>query len=273
MKKFLVLLFLLIPFVFTACSQNINDETGLSGTINLAGSTSMEKLSNSLGELFMQMYPNVSVISQFTGSSAGISAVINKTADIGNSSRYLKDEEKEEGAVENIVAMDCIVIIANPNNSVDNLTKEQLVAIYDGSIRNWSEVGGEDTPIVVIGRESGSGTRSAFEEILDLEEKCKYAQEIDSTGAVVAKVSTIRGAIGYVSLDVIDDSVKTIAIDGVPPTTENVLSEEYILTRPFIMATNGEISEQSILIQEFFNLINSEDGKKLIEKVGLVSVS
>ena len=248
--------------------------TELSGNITMNGSTSMEKLSNSLSEVFMQKYPNVTVTAQFTGSSSGIEAVANGTVDIGNSSRALKEEEKQKGVVENIVALDGIAIITHQDNTVSDLTLEQLKGIYDGTIKNWSEIGGEDMGIVVIGREAGSGTRGAFEEILDLEDKCVYSQEIDSTGAVVGKVESTPGSIGYVSLDVIHNAtVKPLKINTIEPTADNIKSGEYVLSRPFVMATKGEISEQRPEVQELFNFLNSEEGKTLIEKVGLVSLN
>lgn len=250
-----------------------NGSSQLSGSITMNGSTSMEKLSNSLAEVFMQKYPNVTVTAQFTGSSAGVEAVANKTVDIGNSSRNLKQEELDKGIIENIVALDGIAIITHPESTVSDLTLDQLKGIYNGTIKNWSEVGGEDMGIVVIGRESGSGTRGAFEEILELKDQCVYSQEIDSTGAVVGKVESTPGSIGYVSLDVIENSsAKVLNIDGSEPTSETIKSGEYKLSRPFVMATNGQISEQKPEVQELFNFLSSEEGKQLIEKVGLVSL-
>lgn len=250
-----------------------NGNSQLSGSITMNGSTSMEKLSNSLAEVFMQKYPNVTVTAQFTGSSAGVEAVANKTVDIGNSSRNLKQEELDKGIIENIVALDGIAIITHPESTVSDLTLDQLKGIYNGTIKNWSEVGGEDMGIVVIGRESGSGTRGAFEEILELKDQCVYSQEIDSTGAVVGKVESTPGSIGYVSLDVIENSsAKVLNIDGSEPTSETIKSGEYKLSRPFVMATNGQISEQKPEVQELFNFLSSEEGKQLIEKVGLVSL-
>lgn len=257
-----------------AGDNNTSDgNSQLSGSITMNGSTSMEKLSNSLAEVFMQKYPNVTVTAQFTGSSAGVEAVTNKTVDIGNSSRNLKQEELDKGIIENIVALDGIAIITHPESTVSDLTLEQLKGIYNGTIKNWSEVGGEDMGIVVIGRESGSGTRGAFEEILELKDQCVYSQEIDSTGAVVGKVESTPGSIGYVSLDVIENSsAKALNIDGSEPTPETIKSGEYKLSRPFVMATNGQISEQKPEVQELFNFLSSEEGKQLIEKVGLVSL-
>ncbi len=173
-----------------ADTQAAEAAAGLSGSITLAGSTSMEKFANALAEAFMEKYPDVTVQAEFTGSSAGVEAVLGGQSDVGNSSRKLKDEEKEKGAVENIVAIDGIAVVTDPANTAADLTKEQLINIYNGTITNWKDAGGSDQPIVVIGREAGSGTRSAFEEILKLEDACKYANELDSTGAVMAKVAS-----------------------------------------------------------------------------------
>lgn len=150
-------------------------------------------------------YSGVTVTAEFTGSSAGVEAVLAGSCDLGNSSRNLKDEEKTNGAVENIVAIDGIAVVVDPANAVTGLTKEQLAGIYTGEITNWSDVGGEEAP-VVVGREAGSGTRGAFEEILEIENLCAYANELDSTGAVMANVASTPGAIGYVSQDVVDDT-------------------------------------------------------------------
>ena len=244
----------------------------LSGTISMAGSTSMEKLANAIAESFMAKYPGVTVTAEFTGSSAGIEAVTAGSVDIGNSSRALKDEEKEAGAVENIVAIDGIAVVTDPANTVSGLTKDQLISVYKGEVKNWSELGGEDAPIVVIGREAGSGTRGAFEELLELEDACAYASELDSTGAVIAKVATTPGAIGYVSLDALDDTVKALALDDVEATAENIKAGNYFLSRPFVMATKGEISEQSEAVQELFKYLASDEGKQVISGVGLITV-
>ena len=244
----------------------------ISGKITMAGSTSMEKLANAVAESFMAKYPNVTVTPEFTGSSAGIEAVLAGTVNIGNASRALKDSEKESGAVENIVAIDGIAVVTDASNAVADLTKEQLIGIYTGQTTNWSELGGEDTAIVVVGREAGSGTRGAFEELLEIEDQCTYANELDSTGAVMAKVASTPGAIGYVSLDVVDDTVKTFALEGVEATAENIKAGNYFLSRPFVMATKGEIAEQDATVQALFNYLASEEGKEVIKAVGLITV-
>ena len=244
----------------------------LSGSISMVGSTSMEKLANALSEAFMEQYPDVTVTAEFVGSGAGIEAVTNGSADIGNSSRSLKEEEKAAGVVENIVAIDGIAVCVDPANEVADLTKEQLTNIYNGTVTNWKEVGGADEPIIVIGREAGSGTRGAFEELVDLKDACKYANELDSTGAVIAKVASTPGAVGYASLDALDDSVKALSLEGVEATAENIKAGNYFLSRPFVMATKGEISEQSDLVQAWFDFVLGDEGQQVASEVGLITV-
>lgn len=243
----------------------------LSGSISMVGSTSMEKFANALSESFMEKYPNVTVTAEFVGSGAGVEAVNNGTADIGNSSRNLKDEEKAGGVAENIVAIDGIAVVVDAANGVEDLTKQQLSDIYEGKVTNWKDAGGNDAPIVVVGRESGSGTRSAFEELLGLEDICKYSNELDSTGAVMAKVASTPGAIGYVSLDVLDDTVKALKLEGAEPTEENIKAGSYFLSRPFVMATKGDLSEQSDLVKALFDYIYSEEGTEIVKSVGLIA--
>ena len=242
----------------------------LSGKITLAGSTSMEKLANAMAEAFMEKYPNVTVAPEFTGSGAGLESLAKGTVDIGDASRALSDDEKADGAVENIVAIDGIAVITDSENTVPDITSEQLAQIYTGEITNWSDLGGADEQIVVIGREAGSGTRDAFEELSDVKDACKYAQELDSTGAVLAKVAATPGAIGYVSLDVVDDTVKALQLNSVDATEDNILAGTYVLQRPFVMATMGEISEQNDLVKAFFDFIHSEEGQQVITSVGLI---
>ena len=257
-----------------ASSEVASTETtaGLSGSISMVGSTSMEKLANALSEAFMEEHPDVTVTAEFVGSGAGIEAVTNGTTDIGNSSRSLKDEEKAAGVVENVVAIDGIAVCVDPANEVADLTKEQLTNIYNGTVTNWKEVGGADEPIIVIGREAGSGTRGAFEELVDLVDGCKYANELDSTGAVIAKVASTPGAIGYASLDALDDSVKALSLEGVEATAENIKAGNYFLSRPFVMATKGEISEQNDLVQAWFDFVLGDEGQQVASEVGLITV-
>ena len=285
MKKLLtVLLAVLMVLGLSACSnstaneENTNDANNeaetpaetLSGKLSLSGSTSMEKVCEALAETFMEEYPDVTVTVEYTGSGAGIESVTNKMVDIGNSSRALKDTEKEKGVVENVIAIDGIAVITNNSNEVENLTKEDLIKIYTGEIKNWKELGGKDENIVVLGREAGSGTRGAFEELLGIVDSCVYAGELDSTGGVKAKVASTEGTIGYVSLDVVDDTVKALKLDGVEATEANIKAGSYLLSRPFVMATNGEISAQNEIVQTWFDYIKSAKGQEVIKSVGLI---
>lgn len=281
MKKLLtVLLTVLMVLGLSACSNNSaadrntdkenNQIETLSGKLSLSGSTSMEKVCEALAETFMEEYPDVTVTVEYTGSGAGIESVTNKMVDIGNSSRALKDTEKEKGVVENVIAIDGIAVITNNSNEVENLTKEDLIKIYTGEIKNWKELGGKDENIVVLGREAGSGTRGAFEELLGIVDSCVYAGELDSTGGVKAKVASTEGTIGYVSLDVVDDTVKALKLDGVEATEANIKAGSYLLSRPFVMATNGEISAQNEIVQTWFDYIKSAKGQEVIKSVGLI---
>ncbi len=255
----------------TAEAAGDERESGdLSGSISLAGSTSMEKLCEAMSESFMENNPGVTVTVEYTGSSAGLESLAQGSVDIGNASRNLKEGEISEGAVENIVAIDGIAVITDKDNNVKDLTTEQLVSIYKGEVTNWKDLGGADEAIVVIGREAASGTRGAFEELLEVEDSCKYAQELDSTGGVLAKVGSTPGAIGYISLDALDASVQGISLNGVEATEENITSGDYTLARPFVMATMGEIEEQTDLVQSWFDYIESEEGQEVVAGVGLI---
>lgn len=252
------------------CGKKTETEAALAGEISLAGSTSMEKLCEAMSESFMEKYQGITVTVEYTGSGAGIESLTQGSIDIGNASRGLKDGEKEKGAVENIVAIDGIAVITDKANTVNDLTTEQLAAVYTGEVVNWSELGGADEAIVVIGREAGSGTRGAFEELLKVEDACKYAQELDSTGAVLAKVASTPGAIGYVSLDVVDATVAAVALNNIEATEENILAGKYLLSRPFVMATMGEISAQNDLVKTWFDFIASDEGQSVITDLGLI---
>ena len=242
----------------------------LSGTVTLAGSTSMQKLCEAMIESFEESYPDITVTAEYTGSGAGLESLVGGKTDIGNASRALKDGEKDSGAVENIVAIDGIAVITHTSNTVSDLTSQQLTDIYTGKITNWVDLGGADEAIVVLGREAGSGTRGAFEELLDVADQCAYAQELDSTGGVLAKVASTPGSIGYVSLDVVDDTVKALSLDGVEPTEENIVAGSYKLSRPFVMATLGTIDEQNDLVKTWFGFVQSDAGKAVTTAMGLI---
>lgn len=277
MKKFIAIICsaLIITLIAVGCAKGVasnenQNEESLTGTISLAGSTSMEKLCEAMSESFMADNQGITVTVEYVGSGAGIESLSKGSVDIGNSSRNLKPEELSNGCVENVVALDGIAVIVDKNNGVTDISSENLKKLYTGEIKNWKELGGADEAVVVIGREAGSGTRDAFEELLELKDKCDYAQQLDSTGAVLAKVASTPGAIGYVSLDVVDESVLSVSIDSVEANEQNILAGKYLLSRPFVMATMGDVSSQNELVQKWFEYVNSEKGKEIIKKVGLI---
>ena len=252
----------------------------LVGSLRLEGSSSMEKAVDGLAEGFMEQYPEVAVTVQFTGSGAGIEAVAEGRAEIGNSSRNLTEEERARGLTENVAAIDGIAVCVDAFHGVRDVTKKQLADIYTGRITNWAALGGEDLPIVVIGREAGSGTREAFETLLGIGEQCTYANVLDSTGAVMARIASTPGAIGYVSFDMVEtdgkgrtgQNVMALRLDGVEAEAENVRNGSYPLCRPFLMITRGEVSAQEELVQAWFRYVFGEKGREIMTRAGLVMV-
>lgn len=246
-------------------------ETKVTGTVATDGSTSMEKVIGSLKETFEADNEGITVTYNPTGSGSGITAVAEGRCDIGLSSRDLKDEEKAKGLTGTILAYDGIAIIVNPENSVDDLSLEDVAKIYSGEIKNWKEVGGKDSEIVLIGREAGSGTRDGFESITGTEEKCKYSQELTSTGDVITTVAGNPAAVGYASLASVKDSVKAIKVDGVTPTEETIKDGSYKVQRNFVLVTK-EDAKLSAAAQEFFDYITSSDASEVIKNAGAVPV-
>lgn len=240
-------------------------------TVATDGSTSMEKLMGYLMEAFMEENSGVTVTYSPTGSGSGIQAVIDGTADIGLSSRNLKESELEV-CDETVVAIDGIAVIVNTENSVADLTLSELSMIFKGEITNWSELGGEDRPIVLIGREASSGTRDGFESITGTEDICVYSQELTSTGDVIAAVAGNPNAIGYASLASVGDTVKTVSIDGVSPSNETVLDGSYPIQRSFIFVTlkGSALSESA---QAFYDFCTSGEANVYVEKAGCVAVN
>ena len=241
----------------------------LSGTVSTDGSTSMEKVIGALGEAFMEANPDVTFTYNPTGSGSGIQAVQEGRCDIGLSSRALKDEEKAAGLTETVLCYDGIAVIVNPENTVEDLTLEQIAAIYTGEIKNWSEVGGADAEIVLIGREAGSGTRSGFEEIVEVKDKCQYRQELSSTGDVITTVAQNPGAIGYASLASVKDTVKAVKVGGVTPSEETVKDGTYAIQRPFVLATKTDVKLNDAA-QAFFDYVTSGDANEIIASAGVV---
>ena len=234
------------------------------------GSTSMEKVIGTLGEAFTEK-EGINVTYNPTGSGSGIQAVSEGRCDIGLSSRALKDDEKA-ALTETVVALDGIAMIVNPENPVSDLTVEQIADIYTGKITNWSEVGGNDAEIVLIGREAGSGTRDGFESITETKDACQYRQELTSTGDVITTVSQNPNAIGYASLAAIKDSVKALTVNGVAPTEATVKDGTYLVQRPFVLVTK-EGAALSETAQKFFDFATSADAASIISAAGAVPVA
>ena len=253
----------------TTASTAEETTADLSGAVATGGSTSVEKVIGALSEAFMEANPGVDVTYDPTGSSAGVTGAADGTLDIGLSSRALKEEEISKGLKETTFALDGIAIVVNTENTVADLSLEQIAGLATGEITNWSEVGGPDAPVVLIGREAGSGTRDGFESIVGVEDKCAYEQELTSTGAVLAGVAANPNAFGYVSLASVDDNVKMVTVDGVAASEETVKDGSYKIQRPFVFATK-EGEELSAQAQAFYDFALSEEAAELIAAAGAV---
>lgn len=280
MKKFftLALTAVMALSMLTACGSKDNasddnkgEEGGttaaLSGTVSTDGSTSMEKVINSLGESFMAANKDVKFTYNPTGSGSGIQAVTEGRCDIGLSSRALKDDEKASGLVETVLAYDGIAIVVSPENPVSDLDVDTIAKIYTGEITNWKDVGGDDAEIVLIGREAGSGTRDGFESITGTKDACAYRQELTSTGDVINTVSQNPNAIGYASLSAVGESVKALTVGGVKASEATVKDGSYVVQRPFVLVTK-EGTELSPAAQAFFDYAISPEVADIIAGAG-----
>ena len=265
MKKIIcVILTLALVLSLAACSGKEK------ASVSTDGSTSMQKVINALGEAFMEE-TGAKFTYNATGSGTGIKAVKDGTCDIGLSSRYLKDSEKAEGLKETILAIDGIAIIVHTDNTVADLTLQQIAAIFKGEVTNWSEVGGKDGEIVCIGREESSGTRDGFESITDTVGDSKYRQELTSNGAVLTAVAENPNAIGYVSLSSVKDTVKAMSVGGVAPSEESIKDGSYAVQRPFVLVTREGVA-LSKTAQAFFDFATSPAAHEIITAAGVVPV-
>ena len=265
MKKVisLALVMLLAISVFAGCAKQA------SGSVSTDGSTSMEKVIGALGEQFQKDNSGITFTYNPTGSGSGITAVSEGRCDIGLASRALKDDEKSSGLVGTTIALDGIAVIVHPDNPVSDLSVQQIADIYTGKITNWSELGGEDSEIVLIGREAGSGTRDGFESVTGTKDACQYRQELTSTGDVITTVSQNPAAIGYASLASLKDSVKAVSVDGVIPSEATVKDGSYAVQRPFVLVTKDG-AKLSDAAQKFFDFAVSADAASLISAAGAV---
>ena len=265
-KKILSIVTVTLMFtcVFTGCGGKKEK-----GTIATDGSTSMEKVIGGLGEAFEDENDGVTFTYNPTGSGTGITAVAEGRCDIGLSSRALKDEEAKKGLTGTVLAYDGIAVIVNVENPVSDLDVETIAKIYTGEITNWSEVGGNDGEIVLIGREANSGTRDGFESIVGTEDVCKYRQELTSTGDVITTVANNPNAIGYASVASVKDTVKAISVNGIEPTETSIKDGTYQIQRPFVLVTKTD-SELSEAAQKFYDFCFSEEAKDIIRSAGVV---
>ena len=265
MKKIITMMMVAVLAISMLAGCGSNKTTG---SVATDGSTSMEKVIGALGEAF-QNDTGISFTYNPTGSGSGIKAVQEGRCDIGLSSRHLKAEELEAGLSGNILAYDGIAIIVHPENPIADLSVETIAKIYTGEITNWSEVGGNDAEIVLIGREAGSGTRDGFESITDTEDACKYRQELTSTGDVITTVAQNPGAIGYASVASVKDTVKALKVDGVAHTEETIKDGSYVVQRPFVLVTKSD-TPLSDAAFKFFTYITSADANEIISAAGVV---
>lgn len=278
LKKEVTVLALAISSIllFTACGTAEQAPSGnsgtLSGTVTVSGSTSVQPVAQDLADIFNESEPNISVEIQGGGSSQGIKDAIAGISDIGNSSRGLKDEEKQSEITEHIIAYDGIAVVVHPSNSITDLTKDQLQKIFKGEIKNWKEVGGIDKEILIVTREEGSGTRSAFEELVKLQESKdgnivsfikSDALVADGNGAIKANIASKDNAIGYTSLGYVDNTMKKISIEGIECTVENIKNKSYLISRPFLMLTKGELKPE---VKAFIDFILGDEGQEVVSK-------
>lgn len=275
MKKIIgtIVLATSVGAIFAGCgagagSSDTTTKQAEGGTVTTDGSTSMSKVIGALSEAY-ESNTGVTVTYNATGSGSGIQAVQEGRCDIGLSSRSLKDEEKAKGLQETTLALDGIAIIVNPENPVSDMSLDTIKKIYTGEISNWKDAGGNDSEIVLIGREAGSGTRDGFESITYTKDKCKYRQELTSTGDVIATVASNPSAIGYASLSAIKDNVKALKVNGVAPSEETVKDGSYVVQRPFVLVTmkDKELSENA---KNFMEYITSKSANEIISGAGVV---
>ena len=260
------------PASSAASSAPSGGDTELTGSVATDGSTSMKSVIGALGESFQNANSGVTFTYNPTGSGSGIQAVSEGRCDIGLASRGLTDDEKSSGLTETVLAYDGIAVVVSPENPVSDLTIEQIADIYTGKITNWSEVGGNDAEIVLIGREAGSGTRDGFESITGTEEACQYRQELTSTGDVIATVSQNPNAIGYASLSAVKESVKALSVGGVAPSEDTVKDGSYVIQRPFVLVTKDGVT-LSPAAQAFFDYATSAEAAPIIAQAGAVAAN
>ncbi|MGG0892892.1 phosphate ABC transporter substrate-binding protein [Cytobacillus horneckiae] len=276
LKKLSIGLFILsAAALLAACGDSNDNETESSGTgtdtVSISGSTSVGPLAEKLAEKYKEKQSNTNIEINQIGSSAGITNAISGVSQIGMSSRDLKEEEASK-LTETVIAYDGIVVVTHPSNKVKDLTMEEVKQIFTGEITNWNQLGGEDMEIVVVSREDGSGSRDAFQEIVGYSsgELIRNSIIASGNGNIKTTVATNKHAVGFISFEYIDDSIATLKINGVEATAENVLNQQYSLSRPFLFVhKDGNFTEAG---QEFIDYILSPDGQKIVSEAGAIPV-
>ncbi len=261
---------LLAALLLLAACRSGPPAEGLAGAVNTDGSSSMADVMSALQEAFRAAEPGVTVNYSGTGSGAGVEAALSGTCDIGLSSRRLRPEEKRQGAVAYVVALDAVAVVVHPDNPVRDLTLEQLAAVFTGEVASWRELGGPEAPVAVYGREAGSGTRGAFEEALGVVDRCAYTNIYGSTGDVVGNVSANPNAIGYASLSAVREGVAAVAVDGAACGESTVRDGSYPLQRPFLMVTSASrpLSEAA---RAFLAFAQSGEAAAYIARAGAIT--
>ena len=269
------LLVTMVGATFVGCGSDKSAEGGNNGsgavTVSISGSTSVGPLMEKIQEKYEEENNNITLEIQQNGSGAGIKDVIGGVSEIGMSSRELKDEEK--GSVKGTtIAYDGIALLVNPNNPVKNISLEDVKNVYTGKMTNWKELGGTDSPIVVVSREEGSGTRDAFQEIVGYasEELTKDASISDGSGAVKTTVAGNENAIGFASFEYIDSTVAALQVDGVEPTAQNVKDAKYKISRPFLLVTKEDTLTENG--QKLIDYVLSPEGQQIVEENKLITI-
>lgn len=259
--------------LFAGCTSNGGtDGAGEKETLKIAGSTTVQPIASKAAEAYMKKNPNILVSVQAGGSGAGIKMVSEGSVDIGMSSREIKSEELEAtpGLQTHAIALDGIVIVTHPGNTLTDLTKEQVRAIFSGETTNYKEIGGPDMEIVVINREEGSGTRGTFEElVMEKTPITEKALQKPSNGAMKAAVSENENAMGYIGLGYVDETVKAMQIEGVTPSVASVKDGSYPVSRKLYMVTNGEASGTA---KDFIDYVTGSEGQDIVAEEGFIKL-
>ena len=246
--------------------------------IVIDGSTTVGPISKAFADFYKEGHPNVNITISESGSGNGVKSLMNKACDIANMSRFMKDAEfkscvdKGIRPVAHVVAFDGLAVIVNPKNTVQALSMKQISDIYTGKISNWKELGGEDAKIVIVSRDTNSGTFVTFNElVLHKKDVAKNAEYVGSNGHARTRVNSTKYAIGYVGLGFVDDTVKPLSVNGILPTSKSISSGKYAIARPLYMFTDA-YPKMGSDIYNFVTLHLSNEGREIIKDLGYIPV-